>query len=705
MARSIGTAVENNFTGGLVTEATALNFPENAVTSTENCIFNKTGSVSRRTGIGVEAGAQFNTNPLDNVSTTFLWKTVAGQGTQQIEVVQSGNWLYFYNMTNGALSANKYSYALDLRFASLQTGLNPGAFESQFAMGNGFLFVTNPLCQPFYIKFDAPTNTFTPKVIFPMVRDFQGLVDDSIGLTTRPTTLSVAQRYNLMNQGWIPRTIDEFFNQIRAYPANSDVWWLLKDAAGNFKPGPIETVIPFKDRTITNYGDLKADSVFRGNTPAGRGHYVLNAFTLDRAAYTGVGDNSQSAGNARPSSVSFFAGRVFYSGTVAPGFTDKIYFSQIIEREAQFGLCYQENDPTSEGSFNLLPSDGGTISIPDAGIIYKMFPIAGTLVVFASNGIWAITGSTGIGFSATDYTVQRLSSITCNSASSFVDIEGYPAFWNDDGIYSVIPNQAGALQVQSMTEQKIKTFYGTIPLSSKKLCRGYYNPTDKTVQWLYNSAETNGSYTFDSVLLFNTQIQSFYTWKFSSKDNYRIAGLFVSFGTQKQDTDVAVTATGGNVTTTTNALVTTRQSVSIPISFKYKYLLYTPSGLTFGELSDDVYKDWGDTLYSSNFVTGYKLRGDGTRESQVNYLIVYFQKLYGASFIVQAQWDFSNNRNSGRWSVPQVVSSGRGNYDYDNRKLKIRGHGKSVQYRFTSTDEDPFTITGWVSTDSVNSTI
>ena len=54
MARSIGTTVENNFVNGLITEATGLNFPENACTDTLNCIFYDNGKVSRRKNVRFE---------------------------------------------------------------------------------------------------------------------------------------------------------------------------------------------------------------------------------------------------------------------------------------------------------------------------------------------------------------------------------------------------------------------------------------------------------------------------------------------------------------------------------------------------------------------------------------------------------------------------------------------------------------------------
>jgi hypothetical protein len=705
MPRSLGTAVENNFTGGLVTEATALNFPENAVTYTENCVFDKTGYVTRRGGLNLEPGnVNYPESSGGKACSTFLWRAVSGNGSIVFVVVQVGRYLHFYKSVNAALSQGKASYVHDLYGSATEaaTGNRLDTTEAQFAMGNGNLFVVHPLCNPFYIVYDQFNDSFQPFPIDIQTRDFGG-VPDGLKVTDRPGVLSGQHYYNLLNQGWVSDTVNLFKLGVGGYPANSDVWWLLKDSNGNFKPGPIESQVAQKDKLVTVYGDIRANSIYRGNTPAPRGHFTLSPFFKD-LSFSGVfGLPVVSSGGIRPSCVAFFTGRTFYSGVNSPDYTDKIYFTQILEKTDQYGKCYQENDPTSETSFNLLPSDGGVISIPEAGIIYKLFPIAGTLVVFAANGIWAVTGSTGIGFSASDYTVSKVSSINVASASSFVDVEGYPAFWNDDGIYMVTPGQTGNIQVSSMTEKKIKTFFKDIPLASKLKARGFYNPTEKTVQWLYSSTDNADKYNFDSALIFNTMIEAFYPWSFVLPGGVAAAGLVATFGLSSRTSQAVVTSQNGQVVTSSVGNVTTSETADVPVSFEYKYLVFQNGNMSFGELNSEYFYDWTDQPFVSEFITGYKLRGEGSRNSQVNYLQVYFTSGYGQQFKVQSLWDYANDRNSNRWSVEQVVYGGRGYKDYDFRKLKIRGHGRAVQYRFSSMEGKPFKVQGWVSTDSVNS--
>jgi hypothetical protein len=61
--QQLGTTTENNFTKGLITEATGLNFPENAATSTDNCQYTLIGDVTRR--LGIDREVNFSPNPVD----------------------------------------------------------------------------------------------------------------------------------------------------------------------------------------------------------------------------------------------------------------------------------------------------------------------------------------------------------------------------------------------------------------------------------------------------------------------------------------------------------------------------------------------------------------------------------------------------------------------------------------------------------------
>ena len=164
-----------------------------------------------------------------------------------------------------------------------------------------------------------------------------------------------------------------------------------------------------------------------------------------------------------------------------------------------------------------------------AGLIYKLIPVGNSLIVFAANGVWQITGSTGIAFTALDYAVPFLSSIRTFSHTSFVDMEGFPVWWSVEGIYTLTPNNTG-FSINSITDKKLKNFYLNIPLSCKKNVRGAYDHRKHIIQWLYNEEETSTletSYNYSNLLNFNTLSGSFYPWSTPSSQ-VKINAIFPS---------------------------------------------------------------------------------------------------------------------------------------------------------------------------------
>lgn len=707
MPRSSGFYVENDLTGGMVTDFSGLNFPEKSAVDADNVIFTEKSRVDRRLGFDYEVDKVFNTVTRDNgVVSSYLWRSVGGNGDLNFTVVQVSNQLYFYLVGASSLSSGKHPQSIDLS-TYLVLGGPSTSFECQFASGDGKLFVTHPYADPFYIEYSSETDTFTSKVINIQIRDFEGVVD-GLAIDYRPNTLSKEHKYNLYNQGWyttaacyvsFPAITEVVLNNWDRYrgdfPSNSDVWQQYKGPTNNANiVGELFSVF-----YIDYYG--------LGNSPAPKGHYILDLHYQDRAALSGIsGIPVKSTGYNRVSTVGFFAGRVWYAGISTPGFNQKLYFTQIIERDTQYGQCYQLNDPTSEVTFDLLATDGGVISITDAGTILKLVTLDNTLLVFATNGIWAITGSQGIGFTATDYSVNKISSLTVLNTSSFLNINGVPAWMNTEGIYVVRRGQNG-LEVQSLTDLKFKKFMDTIPNECKKYARGAFNPYSRVIQWLYRSTiptTINERYEFDKVLNINIVSNSFYPWTISNS-NVTVNGLLVVDGDSVLFSEEPVYDNNG-VTVTTNTLepVTTITSESQGIEPTFKYIVTVPSGanhnLTFAETLDTSYRDWvsySPVDYSSTFTWGYKVQGEGIKKLQVTYLEVYTDNETPSTFDVQSVWDYATIGDTGRWSVKQRCSTNLEDYSFYTFRRKLRGHGKAAQIKISSVSGRPFSIVGFAS--------
>jgi hypothetical protein len=809
MPQQVQTNVENNFTKGLITEATGLNFPENAATFASNCEFTLIGDIVRREGINTELNGSLNigthVNPL--AQSTYVWNNPGGDGNSKLLVRQIGGTLYFYNIAtstvanplstqllpgiNGQIQLSAF---LPIGSSSVDTTL-----ECQYADGNGYLFIYHPSCDPAYVLYNPVTLVVTASVITVQVRDYIGVLEPNVGVTVRPNVLTTEHTYNLANQGWtsgnnwyttstntlVPGTgafsitvgtgltisngdimtmsatdilyqnpslipailsitvtmtgtvtsytsgsgaislnitnvsytsnawafpsyggtggtlystgvyyainypwtinsvnkglISTWHTAEGNYPSNSDIWWTFKDDTDTFNPGTTQP------------------SIGISNSNAPQGHYLLNAFNMDRNAAAALSGITVVSTTARPTTGAWFQGRVWYTGVNSSfaavgdvGFftwTENIYYSQIVQTPSDFGACYSQNDGTSEFLNAALPTDGGYITIVGSGTIHKLFPIQNGMIVFANNGVWFITGSQGIGFAATDYTVTKISAVKCLSNTSYIDVLGLPYFWNEEGIYQVMANQNGQLGVEPLTVGTILSFYNEIPLASKKYARGSYDPINYTIQWCYRSSLESGvinRYQFDSILNFNTYNKAFFPYS-------------ISVGTSPQYINGI------------NYISYPYISNSTPDpDFKYiSFALNVGLGIEYGiaEEYDTTLVDWGSANYTSQFTTGYKLHGQGMKRFQVPYIYVFSRNTGYAAYYIQSAWDYGINFDSNHWSQPQFIELNDSNSSMIIRRHRLRGTGRVMQLMFTSVPGQPFDLMGWALYETMDTSV
>ncbi len=748
MPRSAAVTIENNFVNGLVTEATALNFPEAAATDTQNCVYNQDGSFTRRRGLEFEAAYDLLTKDRSGSAiSTYYWKSAAGSGLFNFVVLQVGMTLYLYATDGTSLSAGRNIDTVDLSAfltGSVAVGLDPypERLEVEFASGKGYLFVTHPYIDPVYVEYNTGTDDFTAAAVTLKIRDLDG-IEEGTPTEERPSALTDEHEYNLYNQGWRPfetgglndprptgasavvnnAKVDlptgylagdplATWDANRAdFPSNSDQWWLYKDAQDVFQP-------------------KLASTRLEGNSPAPKGHYVLDAFNLDRSAAvtatvdTGAGSVSVAiagltvvdAGDLRPKAVAFFAGRVWYSGVDVLGFSNKLYFSQIVQGTESFGKCYQTNDPTAENQSDILALDGGVIQILDIGSVVKLFPMQSTLLVFATNGVWSITGNTGTGFTPTDFTVSKVSSLPVLSASSFVDVAGTPMWWTQDGIYALTADQMGGSKLTSISEKKIKAYYEQeIPALARRYARGYFNPVTKVVHWIYRStdpASVSQRYECDRVLNFNTVTQAFYPWTVPGQVTLNSVVVIQGNTAETVTDDVTVSA----ATVTVSAVdVTTTEYTETEVAGLTKFLVSYESGgshkLTFANEDDETLRDF--TIYdgvgedfSSYATSGYKVRGDAQRRFQTNYVYLFMDLNASEVFDFRSVWDyFTDDTNKEFGSNQRIDTTTDTARRYRFRRLKIRGSGISVQFKITSVSSQQFKIVGWSTFDTANAAV
>lgn len=709
MTRTKAVVIQNNFTKGLVTDTTGLAFPEDACTDTNNCIFSVFGNVSRRSPFDFENSySTFTKTVTSNAIVTYVWNNVAGEGDITFVVVQIGNDLYFYRANSDqSLSAGKHATSIALSTFYPAGITSVATLECQFSSGNGLLFVTNSSLNSFYVTYNPDTDAFSATTITVQIRDFAGDVADPETDTSRPTStlagLNAAHRYNLENQGWTTATLTSWDTARADMPSNADVNWYFKSATNAFD---FTTVA---DRAI-------------GNSLAPKGHFIYSIYNFNRSANVS-GATDYSIATARLSTSTFFSGRVFYSGLNVAKENSKIFFTQIIEASAQYGKCYQTNDPSSEELFDLLPADGGVIDLLEAGNILKMIPMFNNIIVFCSNGIWTISGSQGVNFSATDYSIHRLSKLPLFSNTSFVEAEGVPYWWTNEGIFTITSDpQTNNLKVQCISDGAIRGFILSEILSNSKLyVRGTYDPFTKTIQWLYRSTDPvafNDRYIFDRLLTYNLLNKSWYPWSVSNT-NVHISSIINIYGLSGSFVQNNIVNGANNVVNSGNQVINFSVGTEGINNINKFFVSYTSGGLdlvTWAEHREDLltYKDWAsfDAVgeeYESFFTTGYAVHGQAVRKFQTNYINVYSEILANVSDIVdipdsdfqessykiQSCWDFAVTANSGKWSSSQLINVSALGFAFKTNRIKLRGHGKAFQFKITNNGTNNFNLIGW----------
>lgn len=701
MPRGSRFTLQNSFGRGLITEATALTFPENACTEADNCIFSPFGVSSRRLGFDFENSFETEINDVSgNVIVTYLWKNVASEGDLVFVVVQIGDFLYFYRVDSDApLSSSRHANVVDLHDYMPVGVVSVSNLECQFSSGNGILFVTNKRLNSFKVEYDPDTDAISSSVIDIQIRDFEGDRADTLDVDERPTStlggLDGAHRYNLENQGWTDDNLTAWDTARTDMPSNADVAWYFKDTSNAFDFSTVD------DRSI-------------GNSQAPRGHFIYSIYNINRSANGGTTDFTAEVDRVTTSA--FFAGRLFFSGLKGLGQSSRIFFSQIVEEPSQYGKCYQRNDPTSEQSFELLPSDGGLIDLLEAGTIIKMVPLLNTLLVFATNGVWSITGSQGIGFTANDYSINKISAITNVSDTSFVDVEGIPYWWNLEGIYTVsLDPQSNALRVISITDQSIRTFFTDIPSESKLYARGVYDQYTKRIQWIYKSREStsfNDKYVYDRFLNYDLLSRGFYPWSVDH-DGVKIHSITNVFGFSGIFENENVTDGGILVTDGGDPVIAFVATSTSTISLIKYFVSYEDDGdnlVTFAENYKTSFLDWESyddegQNFTSYFVTGYAIRGGGFRKFQTNYINVFTLNDVNSSYKIRGQWNYSTSPSTGKWTTEQTFTVLADGFSNKFNRIKIRGHGIACQLRIENNANNPFNIVGWAVMETGNSWI
>ncbi|MAZ33831.1 MAG: hypothetical protein Tp178MES00d2C33159091_33 [Prokaryotic dsDNA virus sp.] len=751
MARATTNKLYRTFVKGLVSEASPLTYPEDTSYDELNTVLSRKGSRTRRLGINYLANTKtpnFVVPGFNRSSTEYVWKAVAEQPDTNFLVVQKGLTIKFFDMSTNVSADSLKSFEIDLNDYIIAGRSDTSASKElfQFASGKGYLFIVSQYTEPLVVTYDIDADDIEVNSLNILIRDFDGL-DDGLANDEEPVTLSKEHHYNLLNQGWLYGTqgtsafnqtayedyvlssrqvIDRpfgqrtsysrsspstspialFKNQTGRYPGNNKQWWVARAEADN----------PDDNVKAGDFLPEVLDKLYSGNNRAPNGHFILNAFKIDRSGVSGVSGIPTDIKRHRPEAVSFFSGRAWYgSGSV-------VYFSQILDSTGikKAAMCYQEADPTSEDISDLIASDGGVVPIPEANRIRRILPMANGVLVFAQNGVWFISGGDE-GFSGVSIAVSKVSSLGTKSPMAAIEVDGTLFWWSEIGIdamqqasgqFGPIPGKFGNT---SVSEQTIQSIINEIPETQRQYVKSCFDPRNNTVMWLFSDGIASSYYyRYNKVLLFDVTLQAFFLWEFATQDDRpKVSGIYNNIGESfSTTTENVIDSLGNPVTTNASEPVVIANVLSSYVPSSVQYLVDLHDGSqAIATTSDTNFVDWSSWNgtgyeYDSFVETGYEIMGDAMRDKQPIYVFCHFKQAEDSSCRMRAKWDWANSLASNRWSTevevyrerrrPNNSTADNTAFDVVTTKNKVRGSGKSIQFRYgTSERGKNFELLGW----------
>ena len=417
---------------------------------------------------------------------------------------------------------------------------------------------------------------------------------------------------------------------------------------------------------------------------------------------------------------------MFYAGLTSAKNGGKILFTKLLDNMTESGRCYQQNDPTAEDISDLLDTDGGVISIPEAMNIQKLYVIGSSLMVFAENGIWRISGVDNV-FRATEYSIQKVSSIGINNNKTFIDVEGIPIWWSKYGIHTVAIDQvSGSTSEQNLSIPTIQSFFDAIDGNAKDRCEGVYDYINKRAMWFYPENGEGTRNKKNKVLTLDIALQAFYPWTVedqATNTNYIVgAQYFTGFGADTYPADVLL-STGADVVTTAGDDVVIEKVSQVSIANSAIVLMVrngTTGKMTMALFKGTDFLDWGTANYSSYAEAGYDFMGDLVLKKNSPYIQVYlrptetgwtgtdetgYTPVRESSILISSFWDFRTSASSTAQQgyrlkyTPVVNPSDLSTWDYPEEvmtsRLKVRGHGRSMRFRFESEQGKDFVLLGY----------
>lgn len=722
----------NKFNKGLVGSASPVDFPIDAASVMKNFIIEKDGSLRKRGGL---YRAHYYTTTLGNYANKdqsrsygilrnpagvdgFLLLSDMQRGSQPISEV-----FYCDNLTG---NVSRVPVVDDETFVPYSQYSNicsaSQSYNNWYATkrGNG---VT---ARSISCRYDPTSNRVLVRnqVDNIKIRDSWGAYPDldssyfyDTGASITPSALAAA-RYNAKNRGF--STQDLYVQEISG------------GGAYGFSGVPGKSFSPHLTASINNDYDESKQAIPLTSAP--RGRVIFNMFEFSRFVeaasdtYSIAGTSATTLGPSRWTGADVFnvawGGRIFYwsigaaidsssSSTPEPTLPNPnsmILFSQVVDVGDAHYKCYSFNDPTAgittDGDLQKyaqpVETDGGVIVIEGTGDIISLVPFANSLVVFAENGIWEVTGP----FSPINYGVNKVSEVRCVDSKSIVVLESQVIFMGDNSINAIkMDLRSRSLFVEDISTASLSDIYLDRYKfdSSNSNNWSAYNSEDGVVQWATVDRSSFFSQGTVKILCFDVALSAFYEKEFILPPMTLLTGMY----------DDPIRERG--IVYVIESYISNGGFGNAEVGLYFEGTGLTDD-ITYYRLSD-LQKLTANNPVVAELETGAASFGDASKSKNAPYISMYFKQTEGSydeagvfdrptSCLMQLKWDFSRSGDTGKWTdekemyrlkrfnYPDTSSFDYG-YDVVVTKNKIRGRGKALRIKLTVPEGKTCHLYGW----------
>lgn len=557
--------------------------------------------------------------------------------------------------------------------------------------------------------------------------------------------------YNLWNQGWGEKRMDdanttnllwpieEFHKQSLLLPAMSDD---VKSAL--YANNQHDT-----NRTASRFHPEDLEANPQGSSVAAQGRYVIDALNRGSSRNAAFYKDMREKGYDRldgyqmsferttggATTVAAYGGRIWYAGFTGDSsgstiqMSNKILYSQ--SSDDNLFSCYQEADPTSETDSLLVDTDGGWVSVDEIDEIIKLVPTDTSLLVFATNGVWAIAGSDGNMFQPTDSLVVKLTDKGTVNQQSIVQVDSDLFFWSEDGLYQLVSEGFATFKLNPLTKGTINNLILELTEDDFLGMSGAYDERLDRIIWVIDGGEAVRE---RRELIYHLSFQAF-----TINTLYRgiegsayleVLGVVRTPQFLSQPQSDNVVAGFDNVVAGSDNVVVGVSRRDGKLS-RIAYIAIRDDGSTtqlfFADKVRDDFQDWGVVDAPAFLLTGYVTGGDASRMKQASSITTHFNRtetnasLVGvdneSSCFLQSQWEWTNDAYANKFGPrqqvyrlqrPQIRGIGQPvaeGVQVVTTKSKLRGRGRTLSLLFSTEPLKDCQILGWSIIASVSNNV